>query len=125
MKRDMDLVRDLLLKIEEAKEPPALSDLVSKEDDEKYETATYHLKMLIDEVGLVRGINCGSMDGEDWIELNITWTGHEFLDTVRDPEVWRKTKEGAKKIGGFTLDILMQLATGYLKMKAKELGLGV
>jgi hypothetical protein len=30
----------------------------------------------------------------------MTWAGHDFLDSVRDEQVWRKTKEGALKAGG-------------------------
>jgi hypothetical protein len=28
------------------------------------------------------------------------WHGHEFLDDVRDPDIWRKTKKRAKAVGG-------------------------
>jgi hypothetical protein len=42
----------------------------------------------------------------------LTWEGHEFVDAVRDPEVWAKTKKGAEQVKGFTLDLLKDLAKG-------------
>lgn len=47
----------------------------------------------------------------------LTWQGHDFLDKVRDPEIWHATKEGAKKAGGFSLELLGALAKGFLKKK--------
>jgi Hypothetical protein (DUF2513) len=37
------------------------------------------------------------MYGKNWVDLNLTWQGHEFLETVRDPDVWERTKEGASR----------------------------
>jgi hypothetical protein len=125
MKRDMDLVRDLLLKIEASEDETSLSDLVSEENEREYAAAVYHLRMLIEEVGLVRGINVSSNDGYDWIDLELTWQGHEFLETVRDPETWRKAKEGANKIGSFAIDVLIDVAKAYAKKKMIELGLPI
>ena len=50
----------------------------------------------------------------------LRWTGHEFLETIRDPDVWRMTKQGASQVGGLSLDFMKQLATAYLKQKAKD-----
>jgi hypothetical protein len=38
-------------------------------------------------------------DGYVALPKRLTWNGHEFLDAVRDDEVWRRTKEGARKAG--------------------------
>jgi hypothetical protein len=43
-----------------------------------------------------------------------------FLDTVRDPEIWKKTKEGAISAKGFTLDLLQDLAKGFIKKQIEE-----
>jgi hypothetical protein len=122
MKRDMDYVRDLLLKIEAAptaiESSSELLDPAATEQD--VEKLTYHLGMLIDQVPFVTGIAIGDDDGEAWVELKLSWQGHEFLETVRDPEVWSRTKEGAKKAGNFGLEFLGQLAKAYAKHIAKE-----
>lgn len=55
--------------------------------------------------------------------LRISWAGHEFLDKVRDPEIWRKTKEGASRVGSWSVKFLGELAAGLIRTKAIELGL--
>jgi hypothetical protein len=70
-------------------------------------------------------INAGFMDGDmggdgHFILKGLTWLGHDFLDSVRDPVIWRKTKEGAKKAGGFSLELLIALAKGLLKKQIEE-----
>lgn len=119
MKRDMDLVRDLLLKIEV--EPPRASwkAIVPKSDDAEGEKALWHLK-LIEEAGLIKSkpIFMHGFRLPEMIEL--TWNGHDFLDSVRDPKIWDKTKKGAEAAGGFTIDLLKELAKGFIKKQVEE-----
>ena len=78
----------------------------------------YHLVMLRD-AGLVE--SPGSQPAGYGITFRkLTWEGYDFLDTVRDPEVWKRTKEGASKMGGWTFGLLKDLGTAYLKHVAKE-----
>jgi len=35
----------------------------------------------------------------------LSWEGHDYLDAVRDPEIWLKTKQGTEAIGAFTFDL--------------------
>ena len=56
----------------------------------------------------------------------LSWRGHEFLDTVRNPEIWRETKIGIAKIGGASAEFVWEIAKGYVKHLAKEkLGIDV
>ena len=50
----------------------------------------------------------------------LTPAGHDFLDSVRDPETWAKTKKAAVGAGGFTLDLLKDLAKGFLKKQIED-----
>ena len=50
----------------------------------------------------------------------LTWDGHDFLDSIRDPVIWNKTKEGAKKAGGFTVSLLADLAKGLIKTQIEK-----
>ena len=121
MKRNMELVREILLKIEEATEPPNMSELLLTSTGDGHEARlAYHIQMLVEEAGFVRGIDASSMDGPDWINLELTWQGHDFLATVRNPEVWRRTKDGVRKVGEVSIDILAQMAKAYLKQVIKE-----
>lgn len=122
MKRNMDLVRELLLKIADAEEPPRLSELVPgrKEKTKEYKLAAYHIQMLIEEARFVRGLDAGSSSGDEWLTLELTWRGHDYLENIRDPTVWEKAKEGAGKLGGASWDVLIELAKAYVKSEAKK-----
>jgi hypothetical protein len=39
---------------------------------------------------------------------------------MRDPEIWRKTKEGASKAGGFTVSLLADLAKGLIRTQIEK-----
>ena len=58
--------------------------------------------------------------GGDVAVRNLTSEGHDFLDSVRDPEIWRRTKAGAVKAGGFTVDILKELAKSLIKAAIQQ-----
>ncbi len=116
MKRDMDLVREILLAVEggtlsfgDEDEPDGL--------DHPRDVVLHHLH-LMEQAGLVE-VMFRPLSGEIHLR-GLTWAGHEFLDTVRDPEVWKRTKEGASKVGGWTFGLIKDLGTAYLKHVAKE-----
>ncbi len=124
MTRDMDLIRELLLKLEAIPKPlGAVLHLQGYEDEVAipgYDAAQidYHLA-LIREAGFIDDAGLVSMSGSIGFR-RLSWHGHEFLDTVRDPEVWRRTKDGAKKVGGASVDFVWQLGKAYGKQVIKE-----
>ena len=64
-----------------------------------------------------------SLDGFlSWsvLPLRLTASGHEFIDSVQNPEVWVKTKAAAKKVGGVGLDLFIQIAKAEAKRFALE-----
>lgn len=111
MKRDMDLIRDLLLKIEEGQ-----TSFSTEDDDEAAERVSEHLRLL-NERGLIKGMFL--LDGGVLVS-GLEWEGHDFLDAIRDPAVWAKTKSGALAAGGWTMDILKDLAKGLIKKQIEE-----
>ena len=120
MKRDMDTVRELLLRIDDADYLPArptpqyvhFNAFVRPGEDP--DRLSYHLRLLI-EAGFAKADPLG------FVAISgLTWQGHEFLDSVRDPEIWRKTKEAAAKVGGSTLEILGALAKGFIKTQLEK-----
>lgn len=121
MKRDLDLIREILLDIETHHTNKATSapevGLNFKVEGHSDEAAAYHLTMLID-AGYVLGQKT-SMANMVMVK-GLTMTGHDYLDSIRDAEIWRKTKEGAHKAGGFTLEILGDLAKGIIKTQIKK-----
>nr|WP_279611841.1 DUF2513 domain-containing protein [Burkholderia gladioli] len=49
----------------------------------------------------------------------LSWADHEFLDTVRSPDIWDRTAQAATAAGGFTVELLMFAAKTYLEGKIK------
>lgn len=98
MKRDMDLVRKILLQIEEEYVSTALFDI----DIAGYEkeTIAYHCKIM-HEAGMVSGYSPFYADGKlySFRVSGLTWEGNDYLDKVRDDSMWKKTKDIIKKQG--------------------------
>lgn len=44
----------------------------------------------------------------------LTWSGHQFLDTIRDPEVWKKTKRIASKLTSVSITMLSSIGSQVL-----------
>lgn len=126
MKRDMDLVRALLLRVESWEIPPGgvMSNLFATDPEVRIdgytETAVdYHLEYLIDS-----GLVDGSCNIERRFRIHkLTPDGHDLVESIRDPAIWSETKEGVKKAGGFTVELLRDLAKGLIKTQiAKHTG---
>jgi hypothetical protein len=45
----------------------------------------------------------------------ITWSGHKFLDTVRDPKVWSTTKKIAKKFESVSITLLSNIGAKVIE----------
>ena len=101
MKRDMDLIRLVLLQVEEGKAPAAMSSYSE-------EQIVYHSGLVI-EAGLVDGRVVPGSGGQirGAVLLKLTWAGHDFLDTARSENIWGKAKGKILSVGGaWTLEIL-------------------
>ncbi|WLD14661.1 DUF2513 domain-containing protein [Planctellipticum variicoloris] len=88
MKRDMELVREILLAIEASGEEPRGWTKLSMPERDPVEVS-YHVKLL-HEAGLLHGINLSSSSGFCWAPKSLTWAGHEFLDAARNDTVWNR-----------------------------------
>lgn len=118
MQLDKDLVREILLAVEASKEDPSGWTQLNLEGREALEVS-YHV-MLLHEAGFIVGDDLTTDDGLEWLPKRLTYKGHEFLDTVRDGEVWRRTKAGAEKAGVAGLGLLLELGKAYGKEVLKE-----
>ena len=119
MKRDMDIIRRILIAVEDADEPveiiPDCTDAVFG----------YHAALLID-AGLatgdvVDGPNLQPMAGSIF---RLTWAGHDFLDAARSDTVWRTAKEKILKPGvSWTFEILKETLKTLAKQELARHGL--
>ena len=107
MKRDIDYMRELLLKYEVDDSP-----LILKSLDGNTEKENYHIDLLCDACFLTK-VNTSS--------YRITNKGHDFLANIRDKTVWEKTKETAEQIGSDALPILGKIALGLVEHKLKSM----
>lgn len=99
MKRDMELVRTILLTIEESPEDSWDSDEDFQIDGYDHEIVMRHVGMLR-EADLVEALDAGTMSGVAFIPRRLTWNGHEFLDAARNEQVWNQTKVAIRQHGG-------------------------
>jgi hypothetical protein len=122
MKRDMELIREILLKIEERNDPPGLEDLVKDSTDvaEAYRVA-YHLRLLQEQKFIIGSSFSLLSEPQLWKNLELTYRGHEFLDTVRDAKIWGHTKSIAKTVGGGGLKVFQRIAEAVLVESAKTM----
>ena len=121
MRRDNALVRELLLKVEAIDIPPGSKIAINGWDEglqlEGYspEDIDRHLRLLVDG-GLLTGK--GAMDGV--ITSGLSWEGCEFLDAIRNAEVWKRTQAAAAKVGGGAISMLGEIAKAIAMSLVKE-----
>lgn len=108
MKRDMDLIRQILFKVEDA--PDFNFPVLLKITEYSEEEITYHVKLLA-QAGY---IDARSIGQDQWRPLALTWQGCEFLDAARNDEHWGKAKEVLAKAGGQTFEILKMVLVAII-----------
>lgn len=120
MKRDMDLVREILLAVEAA---PLNIDGSLTLEGRDHRVVAEHVRLLLD-AGYLSTARVQYVAGKRMdLGLALSWAGHEFLETIRDPQIWMTAKSGATKLGSWSLSVLAELAKAAIKAKAIELGL--
>lgn len=115
MKRDMELIRKLLLVIED--HPEAYAPDSIEVPDYQEDIVNYHLRLLLD-AGLIEGRETMIM-GQQYPKASmyrLTWAGHDFLDTAREDTRWKRAMTVvADKGGTIAFDILKALLTSLAK----------
>jgi len=118
MKRDMDLIRKILLTIEADEHGFAPKIEIPGYTQEQID---YHA-VLLGEAGLVQAHDMTDMGAKSPQAMitQLTWAGHEFLDVARENNIWNQAKDKVNKIGGATIPIWIAVLTEIIK---KQLGL--
>jgi Hypothetical protein (DUF2513) len=119
MKRNDDLIRTLMLLLEDAND--YVNDKVVVEGYARDEVA-YHLALIV-KTGFAEGPQprYSSEGGDPTIPSVVVITrlspvGHDFIATLRDDTVWTKVKERLAKVGGSaSLEIIGQLGASISK----------
>ena len=96
MKRDWDVIRDMLARIESIDSYTGHLSIADFQSDtfEKRYLVSGHMQLLIDR-GLVYGVMqpLVGIAASGFTVKGLTWEGHEFLDSIRNDTVWHQTKE--------------------------------
>ena len=114
MKRNMDLIRQILITAERD-EHGFISEQLEI-DNYTQEEIGYHI-YLLGEAGLARVIDLTYDQSESPSArlLNLTWEGHEFLDSARENRIWNLTKDAIKQLGGASIQIWTALLIAQAK----------
>jgi len=118
MKRDMELIRKILLYLEEKQDVSNWDAVVIEKYDPK--VISYHIKLLY-QAGLIEAKPLNTKDSYGmWLAKGLTWDGHEFLDSVKNDTVWEKVKEGIKSKGLELGQVSFSVLIDFVKFKLKE-----
>ena len=125
MKLDHECVRSILLTIEEKHQYGKVLRLEEILQSERlYDFDEDEIKYVLIKLADAEYIEGTPQYGSNeliYFDCNgLTWSGHQFLDTIRDPEVWKKTKRIASKLTSVSITMLSSIGSQVL---AKLLGI--
>ena len=111
MKRDMDLLRSFLLKVEEqpVNGPFTTPVVPGYSEDELY----YHAK-LAEDAGFIEA----DFTFDGFTVQRLTYAGHEFLDMAREERLWNKAKQSVLSNAGTLTVEALKTALSMLMQKA-------
>lgn len=125
MKRDLDLMRELLKGIEDRDDMDGTREWHDYEpsdlgiDGHSKKEVNYHLNILI-EAGFIDG----GITAFTPVIRRLTWNGHEFLDATRDDTFWKKAKDTIiSKAIPFSAEAVMKVLNPMLIELYKSMGI--
>lgn len=120
MKRNMDLVRQILLKIHEHEFGYAPHDF----SIEGYtaEEIGYHC-LILGEAGLIVAQENSNLKSTSPSArpVYLTWQGHEFIENALDEKIWAQAKDAVDKVGDVSFSIWTNVLT---QIVSRSLGIG-
>jgi hypothetical protein len=124
MKRDMDLVRRILIHTQNKAALRGEQITFSDVDDD---TLGRHVELLFDE-GLLDGVPRSVMDRAYKIVMvrDLSWSGHDFVAALQNDGVWKKMKDqlSPSELATAPLSLIKALSIGLLEQYLKsKLGL--
>jgi len=110
MKRDMDLIRAIALRIEA--EPSGWAPDGLTIEGYSAEQVGYHTLLMI-ESGLAAGNDVSSQgdDSPSGLISRLTSAGHDFIEMSKEPTRWGHAKRIIEKIGGASMPALIEILT--------------
>ena len=118
MRLNPDCVRDIMLLIEknDGSEPKKFIDIMGMAEElpaYEYDEIVYHFEQCI----LNNYLFGGKIGADTFVFEYMSPTGHEFLNEVRDDNIWNQVKEKFKSIADITVPLVGELAISVIKSK--------
>jgi hypothetical protein len=115
MKRDMDLVREMLNEVE--KVDTYGTQIYLKIEGYSKKQIDYHI-LLLSDADLIKTDPLRDTE-RTRRPVRLTWEGHEFVEAARDDTRWNQAKEMMKGTGGFVFEIAKSLLIDLAKEQIK------
>jgi len=113
MKRDWDVIREVLLDVE-AIDPNVSNGIYYKINNDNEQRTAEHA-MLLFKAGFLEGRNHSSDDGQAVGVTGLTWAGHDLLQTIQSKPVWERIKTTAQDKGvELTFEVVKKLGAAAL-----------
>lgn len=136
MKVDKEYLKELLEAFESVKTPLTnIRELAELGYDYKTDAFAFHSDILVDK-GFIQtlssneklygaGYQLSSAGSRVWIStvpIRLTAAGHEFIDSLNEPNVWETIQANFKEASLDTIkSVALDLAKGYAKRKVKQI----
>ena len=112
----MDIIRAILLTVKNCDEQTVQ---IIKLDEYPQKAVNSHIYLLV-QAGFIIATDMRSPSPSssepDWLQIELTWDGHDFIDDAQDEEVWAQVKQAvAEKGGNVSLAIISGLILSFTK----------
>jgi hypothetical protein len=120
MQRDMDLIREILVLINNDPKYDGTREFYYDTPEEfgiynrSVEEVAYHIRLLIQANFIDGAVN---MAVPMQTIRALTWQGHEFEANIRDSGIWTKTKEKVKDLPSISIKIIAAIAEAIIKQQ--------
>lgn len=118
----MNCVRDILLELEDLPVACHTSyDFPKSIEKHGIDTVEYALAKLQEGDYINADISLRQDGRYDFLGIyNMTFAGHQFLETIRSPKVWSKLTSALPKIGSASFSLISSIATEILTEAIKN-----
>ena len=118
LKRDWEIIRELLAKLEDSETPNTAID--ARNFDYPEQNVAYNMRLLHDS-GFIKAKILESTEGDNLIHAalatTLTNSGHELLDIIRNDSLWAKIKEKFKSSGiEMTFDLVLSIGKKIMEL---------
>jgi len=124
MKRNLDVIREIMIYCEKTLKPGSLliaknipKSLYEEIDPSMTEVEFMEHLNLLNESGLIegKGMKVGGGIFVEYMIQRITSSGYDFLDALRNDSVWKAVKEKGNAVGGIALNTMIDFALDYAR----------